>query len=121
MIEAEAAFKAGNAPGMVTKLNQARTEGGVANLPATLTDPGTDAARVDLVFRERAFWLFSTGHRVGDMRRLVKFYGRTVGNTFPSGDWHKGGQYGTDVSFPVPQAEETNPNFQRSACTTTTP
>jgi hypothetical protein len=121
MIEAEAAFRAGNAPGMVTKLNQARTEGGVAGLPATLTDPGTDAARVDLIFRERAFWLFSTGHRVGDMRRLVKFYGRTVANTFPSGGWHKGGDYGTDVSFPVPQAEETNPNFQRSACTTTTP
>jgi hypothetical protein len=119
MIEAEAAFRANNAAGMVAKLNQARTEGGVAGLPATLTDPGTDAARVDLIFRERAFWLFSTGHRVGDMRRLVKFYQRPANSVFPTGDWHKGGPYGTDVSFPVPQAEETNPNFQRSACVTT--
>jgi len=119
LIEAEAAFKAGNPAGMIAKLNQARTEGGVANLAANLTDPGTDAARVDLLFRERAFWLFSTGHRVGDLRRLIKFYGRSAESVFPTGTWHKGGPYGTDVAFPVPQAEETNPNFQRSACVTT--
>jgi hypothetical protein len=110
LIEAEAAFKAGNAPGMVTKLNQARTEGGVTGLAANLTDPGTDAARVDLLFRERAFWLFSTGHRVGDLRRLIKFYNRPANTVFPTGEWHKGGPYGTEVNFPVPQAEETNPN-----------
>ena len=119
LIEAEAAFKAGNPAGMIAKLNQARTEGGVAGLAANLTDPGTDAARVDLLFRERAFWLFSTGHRVGDLRRLIKFYGRSAESVFPTGTWHKGGPYGTDVAFPVPQAEETNPNFQRSACVTT--
>jgi hypothetical protein len=55
------------------------------------------------------------------MRRLIKFYQRNAESVFPTGDWHKGGKYGTDVNFPVPQAEETNPNFQRSACTTTTP
>lgn len=119
LIEAEAAFKAGNPAGMIAKLNQARTEGGVAALAANLTDPGTDAARVDLLFRERAFWLFSTGHRVGDLRRLIKFYGRQANSVFPTGTWHKGGPYGNDVAFPVPQAEETNPNFQRSACVTT--
>lgn len=119
LIEAEAAFRAGNPAGMIAKLNQARTEGGVANLAANLTDPGTDAARVDLLFRERAFWLFSTAHRVGDMRRLIKFYNRPAESVFPTGTWHKGGPYGTDVAFPVPQAEETNPNFQRSACVTT--
>jgi hypothetical protein len=73
LIEAEAAFRAGNVAGMIAKLNQARTEGGVTGLAANLTDPGTDAARVNLIFRERAFWMFSTGHRVGDMRRLIKF------------------------------------------------
>lgn len=111
MIEAEAAFRAGSPAGMITKLNQARTEGGVAGLPATLVDPGTDAARVDLIFRERAFWLFSTGHRVGDMRRLIKFYNRPAESVFPTGAWHKGGDYGTDVNFPVPQAEQNNPNL----------
>ena len=119
LIEAEAAYRAGNYPLMVQKLNQARTEGGVANLTPTLTDPGTNTAREDLIFRERAFWLFSTGHRVGDLRRLIKFYNRPANSVFPTGNWHKGGPYGTDVAWPVPQAEETNPNFQRSACVTT--
>jgi hypothetical protein len=118
LIEAEAAYKAGNPALMVQKLNQARTEGGVTGLAANLTDPGTSTAREDLIFRERAFWLFSTGHRVGDLRRLIKFYGRPADSVFPTGTWHKGGPIGTDVSFPVPQAEETNPNFQRSACVT---
>ena len=111
LIEAEAAFRAGNVAGMIAKLNQARTEGGVTGLAANLTDPGTDAARVNLIFRERAFWMFSTGHRVGDMRRLIKFYGRPAETVFPTGAWHKGGPYGTDVNFPVPQAEENNPNL----------
>jgi hypothetical protein len=118
MIEAEAAQAAGN-PGLaIQKLNQARTEGGVAGLPATLTDPGTDAARVDLIFRERAFWMFSTGHRLGDLRRLIKFYNRPAESVFPTGAWHKGGNYGTDVNFPVPQAEQNNPNLPNGqSCT----
>lgn len=118
MIEAEAALKAGNPTLMVAKLNQARTEGGVAGLAANLTDPGTSAAQVNLVFRERAFWMFSTGHRLGDMRRLIKFYGRPTESVFPTGAWHKGGNYGPDVNFPVPQAEENNPNvIGGKACT----
>ena len=36
----------------------------------SLTDPGTDSGRVSLMFRERAFWLFGTGTRLGDLRRL---------------------------------------------------
>jgi len=118
LIEAEAAHRAGDNPGMVAKLNQARTEGGVAGLVANVTDPGNDAARVSLIFRERGFWLFSTGHRVGDMRRLIKFYQRGAETVFPTGDWHKGGPYGPDVNFPVPQAEETNPNVKaNNTCT----
>ena len=118
LIEAEAAFKAGNNAGMIQKLNQARTEGGVTGLAANLTDPGADAARINLIFRERAFWMFSTGHRVGDFRRLIKYYGRTAESVFPTGAWHKGGNYGPDVNFPVPQAEENNPNVTRgSDCT----
>ncbi|MFI5257099.1 MAG: hypothetical protein ACHQRK_07550 [Gemmatimonadales bacterium] len=122
MIEAEAAYRANDFTGMIAKLNQARTEGGVAGLPATLTDPGTVNGRVDLIFRERAFWFFSTGHRVGDLRRLIKFYGRTAETVFPTGNWHKGGPYGPDVNFPVPQAEQTNPNVSLgNTCTDRAP
>ena len=47
---------------------------------AALADPGTPAAREDLMFRERAFWLFGTGHRLGDMRRMIRQYGRGRGD-----------------------------------------
>jgi hypothetical protein len=110
MIEAEAAYRATNFTVMMQKLNQARTDVGLAGLPANLTDPGTAVDRENLIFRERAFWLFSTAHRVGDLRRLVKYYQRPAETVFPTGAWHKGGTYGPDVNFPVPQAEETNPN-----------
>ena len=82
---------------------------------APLTDPGTAAARVDLLFRERAFWLFGTGRRLGDLRRLIRQYGRDQATVFPTGVYFKGGVYGTDVNFPVPQTEQNNPNFE--ACT----
>jgi hypothetical protein len=45
------------------------------------------------------------------MRRLVRQYGRTEATVFPVGAWHKGGNYGTAVDFPLPQAEENNPNL----------
>ncbi len=111
MYEAEAAYKAGNNTLFIQKLNQARTEGGVAGLAANLTDPGSNTAREDLLFRERAFWLFGRGYRVGDMRRLIRQYGRSATSVFPTGPWHKGGNYGPDVNFPVPQAETNNPNL----------
>ena len=119
MIEAEAALKANDVAGFVAKLNQARTEGGVVGLAANFTDPGNATARVDLLFRERAFWLFGRGYRVGDMRRLIRQYGRAASAVFPTGAWHKGGNYGPDVNFPVPQAEQNNPNVSggQSACT----
>jgi hypothetical protein len=111
LIEAEAAQAAGNPAGVITALNAAR-----ATIPALtpLTDPGTDAARVDLIFRERAFWMFSTGHRLGDMRRLIRQYGRPANTVFPIGAWPKGGNYGPDVNIPVPQAELNNPNLPSS-------
>ena len=48
-----------------------------------LTDPGTPEARVDLLFSERAFWLFTRGTRLPDLRRLTEQYGRLVEDVFP--------------------------------------
>jgi hypothetical protein len=109
MIEAEAAYKAANYPLFIQKLNQARTDMAVAGLAANLTDPGTNVARENLLFRERGFWLFGRGYRVGDFRRLIRQYNRPAETVFPTGPWHKGGNYGPDVTFPVPQAEQNNP------------
>jgi hypothetical protein len=114
MIEAEAQLKSGQSAAALATLNAARST--VTGL-VPLTDAGTDAARVNQLFRERAFWMFSTGHRTGDLRRLVRQYGRAANSVFPTGAWHKGGNYGSDVTVPIPQAEQNNPNLPASAST----
>ena len=48
---------------------------------------------------------------MGNLRRLVRQYGMDQSQVFPVGAWHKGGNYGSDVNMPVPQAEENNPNL----------
>ena len=116
LIEAEAAL---NLPTpdpvlFLSKLNEARAT--MAGL-APLTDPGTPAARADLLFRERAFWFYLTAHRLGDLRRLVRQYARSAESVFPTGAYHKQGlTRGTQVSFIIPQPEENNPSYTASAC-----
>jgi hypothetical protein len=112
LIEAEAALQAGDVTTWLGKLNHLRQTARTPALPDT-TDPGTDASRVDLLFRERAFWLFLTGHRQGDLRRLVRQYGRDVESIYPTGLYAgANGGYGTDVTLPVPIAERvSNPLF----------
>jgi hypothetical protein len=116
LIEAEGALQLGNFPGMTTLLNDPRAAAGLDPL-----DPPADpTAATDLLFSERAFWLFATGHRLGDMRRLVRpaptGYGRTVDAVFPTGSYHKGGSYGGDVNFPIPIGEENRPDQNGRAC-----
>jgi hypothetical protein len=108
LIEAEGALAAGNTTLWLQRLNQLRT---TAGLSGNLTDPGTTAGRVDMLFRERAFWLHLTAHRLGDLRRLVRQYGRAQSAVFPTGAYHKGGSYGSDVTLPVSADEKNNPRF----------
>jgi hypothetical protein len=108
MIEAEAQLKAGQAGAALATLNGARAS--VAGLEP-LADAGSADARLKQLFRERAFWQYSRGYRTGDLRRLIRQYGQTQATVFPTGAWHKGGNYGTDVDMPVPQAEQNNPNL----------
>lgn len=119
LFEAEASLRAGTyttaGTGGLAILNNLRAatgagSGGVAGL-AALTDPGTAAGREDQLFRERAFWLFGKGTRVGDLRRLVRQYSRTPASVWPTGAYPKGGSYGPDMNFPVPQAEDNNKAF----------
>ena len=86
---------------------------------APLTDPGTADARLDLLMRERALWLYMTGHRLGDLRRMVRDYGRAQNTVFPSGLYYRGGSYGNDVNFSVRFEEQNNPNYVASQCVTT--
>ena len=118
LIEAEAQLRAGDGPGMVTSLNALRIDAvnnGGFNL-AALADPGpspNDSLRVDLLFRERAFWLFATGHRLGDLRRLARVpYSRAVNSLYPTGVYtHTNTVYGNNTELPVPFSERNNPNF----------
>jgi starch-binding outer membrane protein, SusD/RagB family len=106
LIEAEAQLRVDDIPGMTTTLNDLRDFQG---LPP-LGQPGNDVAATDLLFSERAFWLFATGHRLGDMRRLIRQYERDSESVFPGGGYIKGGQYGPDVNLPLPQEVRNNPN-----------
>jgi starch-binding outer membrane protein, SusD/RagB family len=110
LIQAEAALWAGDATAFLSHINTVRA----AFSLAAATDPGNLDGRVDLLFRERAFTMWQTAHRLGDLRRLVRQYNRPTESVFPTGTFFKGGTYGTDVNFPIPFDEENNPNF--SAC-----
>jgi hypothetical protein len=125
MIEAEARLRAQDGPGMMAILNALRAAPqrvGGSTTPAVmpaLADPGTQVGRENLFFREKAFWTFGRGQRLGDMRRLIRDYQRAATDVFPEGPHYRTGTYGTDVNMPVPQEEENNPNFDRSACSQT--
>ena len=81
-----------------------------------LTLQATTGAQVNQLFKERAYWLFLTSHRLGDVRRLIRQYGRGAETVFPTGPYFKGGTYGTDVNSPVPQREQNNPSYTPGSC-----
>ncbi len=87
---------------------------------AALANPASATAAIDLLFAERARWLWGTAHRLNDLRRLERAvgvrggYGRPDASVFPTGTYFKNGlTYGTDVNFPIPLDEQNNPNFQQ--------
>jgi hypothetical protein len=119
LTEAEASLAAGDITTWLATLNKLRagpTTDGTLTISgmAPLTDPGTQPARVKLMFRERAFWTFGRGQRLGDLRRMIRQYGFTPAQVFPGegGTWFKtGAAYGQDYNIPVSGAELNNPNF----------
>jgi hypothetical protein len=116
MIEAEAALSTGDLATFFAIHNALRAappklgEVQPTALPP-LVDPGTATDRLSLHFREKAFWTFSRGQRLGDMRRLVRLYNRDASIVFPIGIHYKGGNYGSDVNFPIVTDERNNPLF----------
>ncbi len=155
LIAAEAALQASDAATWLADLNALRNSGCTVNgtdtvctlgtgqvtgqtvgLPS-LSDPGTDSGRVSLMFRERAFWLFGTGTRLGDLRRLIRQYGRDQSVVFPTGPYTSGNNpnlpapipnYGTDVSLTLPTSfglsstgqTVTNPHYKGCIVSTKT-
>lgn len=127
LAEAEAALERGDAQWLVI-LNALRTNcvpndpcatpapagtGGIAGLEL-LSDPGTASAQINLLFSERAYWLFLRGFRQGDLRRRMRTYGARVDEVYPIGFPDVGNvAYGDQVSIPVPlQEQRYNPNYR---------
>lgn len=140
LIIAEAALHENDASQMLTILNALRTSGtytvdttelvgggeqidtlwnagigGVEGL-RPLTLPATPDEQRKLLFAERAAWLFLTGSRQGDLKRLVRKYGLDREVVYPTGvytvkDIGTGSTvyqdvYGTDISFGIGKAEQ---------------
>ncbi len=136
LIQAEASLHSGDVVGWLKHLNALRNDGIVrvdisangaldtiwapgigtalfagqaTQLPglASLRDPGSDTARITQLFRERAFWLFLTGNRQADLRRLIRQYSREENEVYPVGLWGPMGQisFGGDVQLPTPGDE----------------
>ena len=108
LIEAEAALRADAAVTWLDKLNAPRA---LKTGLAPLTDPVDPTARINLTFYERGFWFFGLGHRLGDLRRLVRQYARGAETVFPTGTFPKGANYGTNTSIPIAFDETNNPNY----------
>jgi hypothetical protein len=103
--------------GTLEILNNLRASIGMAPLT-----PAPDApSQLLQLFTERAYWLYATAHRLGDLRRLIRpapaGYGLAQNSVWPNGGYTGGrgggGVYGTDVNFPIPLDEiNANPNVK---------
>jgi hypothetical protein len=115
LVRAEAELAAGSAS-WIARVNALRATSALAPLAA----PADAGARLRLLFAERARWLWLTGHRLGDLRRLVRVHGLAAASVYPVGVAdERTGPYGTDFSFPLPADEQNNPGFAR--CDTSKP
>jgi starch-binding outer membrane protein, SusD/RagB family len=133
LIEAEAALAAGDDAGMLSILNTLRGAtqvitkssptatgthaGWTTPVMAALPAPANHGAAIALFFREKAFWQFGRGERLGDLRRMIRDYGYAADGSqnFPVGAHYKGGVFGKDLNLPVTTDEQVgNPFF--TAC-----
>lgn len=107
LIEAEAALRANDLVTFMLKIDDERAAQGlgVGALPATTVD------QQNFLFKERAYSMWFTGHRLGDLRRLIRQYSRGSETVFPTGAYLKGGAYGPDVNLIIPFDEKNNKLF----------
>ena len=105
LIEAEAFLRNGDLAAFTASINGVRVFYGLSPLIV----PGNAAAARQTLFKERAYSLWLTSHRLGDLRRLVSQYGLPANTVFPTGEYPKGGVYGSDVNFPIPIDPVFNP------------
>ncbi len=114
LLIAEAALKGGQVStwsGILNSLRQNAITPAMDTLTSDSTTTASASMQLSVMFRERAFWLFGTGHRQGDLRRLVRQYGLSANSVFPMGPYRGGpAMYGSSVVFPV-AGDQYNPNY----------
>jgi hypothetical protein len=139
LIRAEAAFQADpTGTAWLDTLNSLRANctsasgcapvaGIVAGTLAPVPDSGTAVGRVRELMAERAYWMFATGHRQGDLRRLLRPpysgapYSFTQSAVYPSGAYTNSAYtgptavYGSDV-VAVPALAEEKYNTKYHGC-----
>ncbi len=120
LIEAEAALHGVPVSGgdWLTILNTLR-QTMAPTLGTPLSDPGDspgDTARIRLLFAERAAWLFLDGHRLGDLRRLLRRYHWKLADVVATKNYPVPHpierSYHPDIELPIPDQErQVNPFF----------
>lgn len=98
----------------IDPVNAARQSVGLSGL----TSPASKNDKVDLLFKERAYWFFLHGTRLSDYRRLVRQYGRDIDTVYPVGEYNRSFQYYTygDAVVFVPALGEFTQNFAYEGC-----
>jgi hypothetical protein len=106
--------------GVLNHLRQTAIAPAMSPLPVDSTTAAPAAMQLAVMFRERAFWLFASGHRHGDLRRLVRQYGLPVNSVFPTGVYEGGPlEYGSSTVFPPYNESPYNSTYQ--GCVDTNP
>jgi starch-binding outer membrane protein, SusD/RagB family len=121
LIQAEEYILTGQAGPAVTMLNQARVD--AAGMGPLAYFPPDMASQIDTLFAERAYDMWMTGHREGDLRRLVRptggtlpGYGLAQNTVWPTGAYFKNGTYGNQVALLIPRGEDNNPQYSDAGC-----
>ncbi len=137
LIQAEAALQSNDVATWSTDLNALRADStdthvdGLLPLTTDSTLTASTPEQVQVMFRERGFWLYGEGYRLGDMRRMIRQYGLDQSTVFPVGPYPQATNpqlpsplpsYGTDVNLTLPTFGGTvsDPNPAYKGCLTST-
>jgi hypothetical protein len=116
LILAEADIFNGNYAAGKTIMDNLRATVGLAPLPPAAGSKN----QILQVLSERAFWMYVTGHRLGDMRRVLRAPYNAAPFSFVQSDvYGTGPGLSPTLEFPTPQLTNPNPNYV--ACDPTVP
>ncbi len=118
LIVAEGDIFAGNYAGAMTIMNTLRA--GIGLPPVGDSAAASPKDQMLELLKERAYWNYVTGHRLGDWRRMLRAPYNAAPFSFVTGDVYPVGPgLQPTLEFPTPSTTNPNPNFV--ACDPTIP